>query len=358
MVNNGRVIKVLIVEDSVLFQKMLSTMISTDPEVEVVACAKDPYEARNLIKQHKPDVITLDIEMPKMNGIAFLKNLMRLNPIPTIMVSSLTKKRALETLKCLEMGGVDFVLKQNISGDNLDEFQRDILKSIKCAASANVEKVDKSEENDALPAAKSINVKRYKDNKAVDKWLIAVGSSTGGISALETFLSSYNEYMPSVMIVQHIPETFSQSMADRFNKMFPFNVHHIENDMLIEKGNVYIAKGNRHLLVKSSGGRFVCKTSNTDPLNGHRPSVSALFDSLSVLNPDYIISVMLTGMGNDGADAMKKLHDLGSYSLAQDKETSVVWGMPKSAIDAGGVNKVLPIHLIMQDIHAYLAANL
>jgi len=339
-------IKVLVVDDSLLFQRLISSILSEEPDIDVVGVASDPYDAREKIKQLKPDVITLDIEMPKMDGITFLSNLMRLNPIPTIMISSLTDKGAAATLKCLEIGAIDYVLKKTNPSDNdISALKQSTVRAVKCAAKVNVKKILQS----PLQGANQVTPQKTDLNFADDS-LIAIGASTGGVPALEQVLSSYYDQLPPIVIVQHIPKSFSLSLANRLNKKYSFGVHHAENGMPIKKGNVYIARGDSQLAILKNDSGYICRVCDDKPMHHHKPSVSYMFFSLSKLDARNMYSVILTGMGNDGADGMKSLRDNGAHTIIQDKDTSVVWGMPRVAYEMGAAKDVLPLSDILPTI--------
>jgi len=343
-------IKVLIVDDSALVRKILTKILDTDPEIEVVGSAADPYIARDKIKRLKPDVLTLDVEMPKMDGLTFLKNLMRLHPLPVIMVSSLTENGADVTLQALEQGAIDYVSKpkQGISS-SLEQYQDEIIAKIKVASTANVSTRDYYKpvmemvpKNDA-----DVVIERVKPSlfRTTDK-IIAIGASTGGTEAIKQVLVQLPASTPGIVITQHIPESFSLSFAQRMDRLSAMDVCEAKEGQQIIPGHVYIAPGNKHLMVMRSGAQYVCKLSDGPAVNRHKPSVDVLFRSVAQNAGANAIGVILTGMGDDGAKGLKEMHDVGSPTLAQDENTSVVWGMPGEAVKLDCVDSQLALDRI------------
>ena len=347
-------IKVLVVDDSALIRQLLSKILNSDPMIEVVGTAIDPIYARDKIKSLKPDVLTLDIEMPRMDGITFLKNLMRLHPMPVVMISTFTQAGADITLDALELGAVDFFPKPKADVvDLLNNYSRDIIEKVKMAATARVRSIQDNPEI----AAKRIN--DYTKNKTFTRNLsslktsnkiIALGSSTGGTEAIKEVLLKMPPNAPGMVISQHIPATFSASFAKRMNDNCAMHVHHATDGQQILAGNVYIAPGTHHLLVEKSGTNYVCRLDNGPSVNRHKPSVEVMFRSVIKSVGSNAIGVMLTGMGADGAQAMKEMHDMGAATIAQDENSSVVWGMPGSAVKLGAVDFVLPLGKITEKI--------
>ncbi|WP_370978909.1 chemotaxis response regulator protein-glutamate methylesterase [Agaribacterium sp. ZY112] len=335
------VVKVLIVDDSALIRALLSEVFKSDPSIEVCGSASDPYEARELIKQLSPDVLTLDIEMPKMNGITFLKNLMRLRPMPVVMISTLTQEGAPATLEALELGAVDFVPKPKQQGaDALAAYSDTICSKVKAAAKANIRQRLQDEGKDVpKPAVPAIKPSR-------SGYLCAIGASTGGTEAIKELICGFPENCPPTVIAQHIPESFSASFAKRVDSQAAPNVYEAEHDQLIEVGGVYIAPGHSHLTIKKRGGQYYCHLDQSDPVNRHRPSVEVLFDSVSTIAGSNCSGVLLTGMGADGAEALLRMRKAGALTVAQDESSSVVWGMPGAAVAIDGASKVLDLHKI------------
>jgi two-component system, chemotaxis family, protein-glutamate methylesterase/glutaminase len=322
-----------------LVRKLLTEVISRDPEFSVVGAARDPYEARELIKALNPDVLTLDVEMPRMDGITFLSNLMRLRPMPVVMVSSLTERGADVTMAALEAGAVDFVTKpQSGLHEGLAHLSEELLGKLRAAAAANVQ---------ATRTRPSEQIRREKSAllKTTDR-LVAVGSSTGGTEALASILQELPPDAPAVVITQHIPELFSARFAERLDGECQIRVKEAVDGEQLLLGHAYVARGNHHLRVKRSGAKYFCSVSQEQPVNRHRPSVDVLFESTAREAGSNAIGVILTGMGDDGARGLKNMREVGCATLAQDKATSVVWGMPGEAVRLGAAQEVLPLDRI------------
>ena len=334
--------RVLIVDDSRVVRSVLREILSSDPDIEVVGEAADPFEARDQIKALKPNVLTLDVEMPRMDGITFLRNLMRLNPIPVVMLSSLTGEGAETTLKALEIGAVDYMPKPTAhdSEEALEAFQNEVVRKIKSAASAaskikHLKRVQTATAH-IKPAPQSATASPLHWDRTS---IIAVGSSTGGTEALKDLLCVLPLGLPPIVIAQHIPQSFSKRLAERLDGSCEIRVVEAEHNQVLESGCAYIAPGDSHLRVERVGGIYRARLDHGDPVNRHRPSVEALFDSLLKIMPEKVTALMLTGMGEDGAKAMKRLYDQGAYTIAQDEQSSLVWGMPGAAVKYGGVSK-------------------
>lgn len=355
-------IRVIIVDDSALIRQMMTEMLASDPQIEVVATAQDPYIAREKIKKLKPDVITLDVEMPRMDGLTFLGNLMRLHPIPVVMVSSLTEKGADTTLRALEMGAIDFVSKPKIDlANDFQNYADEIIEKVKAAASANVSyiekrvrmsiddlverRIDPKLSADAV-VRKSTGKKRFKTTGKI----VAIGASTGGTEAIREILSVLPADAPGIVISQHIPEGFSTAFARRMDENSAMVVYEARDGQQILPGHVYIAPGNQHLMVVRNGAQYNVRLSDGPPVNRHRPSVDVMFRTVAENVGPNAIGAILTGMGADGALGMKEMHENGARTMAQDERSSVVWGMPGEAVKAGGVDKVLPLSKIAQQI--------
>lgn len=332
-------IKVLIVDDSALIRSMLNEILSSSSRFEVVGMAEDPYDARDKIKILNPDVITLDIEMPKMSGLQFLANIMRLRPMPVVMVSTLTEKGAPETLEALSLGAIEYVCKPKANTpEELDDFAKEVIRKVKIAASAKVRS-----KTSASTADKAV-LKGFPSYKNI----IAIGSSTGGTEAIKDILETVPANCPPIFITQHIPEVFSASFAMRLDRSLLMKVVEAENGMPVESGTVYIAPGGKHLIIKKSGAKYACKIIDTEKVNRHKPSVEVMFDSIRENYGKSVVTVMLTGMGADGAAAMARLKQKGSLTIAQDEASSVVWGMPQAAIDLGAADHILPLSKIAE----------
>lgn len=338
---------VLIVDDSALVRQILSEVINADPELEVVAVAQDPYIAREKIKQLNPDVLTLDVEMPRMDGITFLRNLMRLRPMPVVMVSTLTDKGADVTLEALELGAVDFVTKPKLDiASKLQDYADELIEKIKIAARAKVrarseklleQAVSPKHSADAVLQGHAPTTLRTTDK------IIAIGASTGGTEAIREILVAMPADSPGIVITQHIPPRFSTSFAKRMDSLSAMTVYEAEDGMQIVPGHVYIAPGDRHLLVERSGARYYCRLNDGPPVNRHRPSVDVMFRSVAQCVGPNAIGVILTGMGDDGARGMLEMKQAGAPTMAQDEATSVVWGMPGEAVKLGATENQLPL---------------
>ena len=345
--------KVLIVDDSALVRQILTEILNNDPRLEVVGVAADPYIARDKIKQLKPDVLTLDVEMPKMDGITFLSNLMRLHPLPVIMVSSLTEKGADITLQALEIGAIDFVAKPKIDVQHgLEEYAEELCDKVAGAAKA---KIIDGWQPPAKTLSAEVTAKHSTDEvlgkkpprklKTTEK-IIAIGASTGGTEAIKEVLIRMPADSPGIVITQHIPEAFSAPFAKRMDNNCAMTVFEASDGQQILPGHVYIAPGNSHLIIERSGARYVCRLNDGPPVNRHRPSVNVMFRSVAQNVGANAIGVMLTGMGDDGATGMKEMHDNGAHTIAQDEKTSVVWGMPGEAVKEGGVDEIMSLYNI------------
>jgi two-component system chemotaxis response regulator CheB len=333
-------IRVLIVDDSALARKLLTEMLATDRQIEVVGTAADPYAAREKIKQLNPDVITLDVEMPRMDGITFLENLMRLRPMPVIMVSSLTQQGADITLRALELGAIDFVPKPrvDISG-SLANYTEELVAKIKAAAVARVNPRIGSAA--AAPAvAKMPRVLHTTDQ------IVAIGASTGGTEAIRELLCALPPDAPAIVISQHIPAAFSRAFAERVDRLAAMAVSEAQDEQYILPGHAYIACGDRHLVVERDGARYVCRLSDAPHVNRHRPSVDVMFRSVAQHVGPNAVGILLTGMGDDGARGLKEMRDRGASTIAQDEASSVVWGMPGAAVKMGAADQVLSLSRI------------
>lgn len=342
--------KVLIVDDSALIRQMLTEMIQQDPQLEVVGVAQDPYAAREKIKQLNPDVLTLDVEMPKMDGITFLRNLMRLRPMPVIMVSTLTEQGAEVTLEALELGAVDFVTKPKVDiAGKLQEYAEELIQKIKIAANARVQTRTDQARGRVLEqkySADAVLEKRETSQtttlRTTDK-IIAIGASTGGTEAIREVLTQMPADSPGIVITQHIPPKFSTSFAQRMDSLSAMTVYEADDGMQIVPGHVYIAPGGRHLIVERSGARYYCRLNDGPPVNRHKPSVDVLFRSVAQCVGPNAIGVILTGMGDDGARGLLEMKEAGAPTMAQDEATSVVWGMPGEAVKLGAAENQYPL---------------
>lgn len=329
-------ISVLVVDDSALIRKLLTEIINLQPDMHVVAVAPDPLVARELIKQHNPDVLTLDVEMPRMDGLDFLERLMRLRPMPVLMVSSLTERGSEVTLRALELGAIDYIAKPKLDiATGLQAYKELIAEKIRICAQARVTSRLKYK---TVPTVTNLPL----GFKATEK-VIFVGASTGGTEAIREFLVGLPADMPAIMITQHMPENFTRTFAERLDKICALRVKEAVNNERVLPGHVYIAPGNQHLEVKRSGANYMTSLSSAPPVNRHRPSVDVLFNSAAKLVGNNALAIILTGMGKDGALGMLEMQRSGAYTFAQDESSCVVFGMPKEAIAVGGVNEVLPL---------------
>lgn len=342
MNSSERRVRVLIVDDSALVRQVLTDVLSSDGRIEVVGAAADPYIARDKIKRLNPDVLTLDVEMPRMDGITFLSNLMRLRPMPVVMVSSLTQPGADVTLTALELGAIDFVAKPKLDvARGLEGYAEELVAKVTMAAHARVR--PSAARGGAAPAASGSTAPQVMARVRTTERLLAIGASTGGTEAIREVLELLPADAPPTLITQHIPETFSAAFADRLDRRSAMRVSQAVHGEQILPGHAYVAPGNQHLRVKRSGARFICQLDGGEPVNRHRPSVDVLFDSVAQELGINSIGVLLTGMGADGADGLKRMREAGAPTIAQDEATSVVWGMPGEAVRRGGANEVLPL---------------
>jgi two-component system chemotaxis response regulator CheB len=337
----GRRIKVLIVDDSALVRRLLTEMLSSDASISVLGTAHDAYDAREKIKALNPDVLTLDVEMPRMDGITFLRNLMRLRPMPVIMVSSLTDKGAEVTLDALSIGAVDYLAKPKIDlAATLADYKQELIAKVKAAASARV----RATTSIAAASADAILAKRDPQRQLrTTERIIAIGASTGGTEAIKEVLMRMPPDTPGIVITQHIPKLFSGAFARRMDACCQVSVCEAEDGQQILRGHAYIAPGDMHLLLVRDGARYVCRLDEGPPVNRHKPSVDVLFRSVAQQAGRNAIGVILTGMGKDGAVGLKEMRDAGGRTIAQDEATSIVWGMPGEAVAAGGAEDVLPL---------------
>jgi two-component system chemotaxis response regulator CheB len=353
--DSNRRIRVLIIDDSALVRRILSELLSADDEIEVVGTAGDAYIARDKIKQFDPDVLTLDVEMPKMDGVTFLRNLMRLRPMPVVMVSSLTEHGAEITLDALAVGAVDYLPKPKIDvAATLGDYAEELRAKIKAAAKARVRQYSGPATSAAgIPgvapkySADAVlpKVPAPRQFRTTDR-IIAIGASTGGTEAIKDVLIGLPADTPGIVIAQHIPKAFSTPFARRMNACCQLTVYEAEDGQQILPGHVYIAPGDRHLLLVRDGARYVCRLDDGQPVNRHKPSVDVLFRSVAQQAGRNAIGVILTGMGKDGALGLKEMRDAGCPTIAQDEATSVVWGMPHEAVVLGAAAHVLGLHEI------------
>ena len=356
-------IRVVVVDDSALVRSLLTEIINRQSDMQCVGAASDPLVAREMIRELNPDVITLDVEMPRMDGLEFLSRLMRLRPMPVVMVSTLTEQGADITLRALEMGAVDYVAKPRIGiTSGLNELADDIVDKIRIAASAHVKRLPPAAH--ASPsgtgtgqAAAAETPRAPLPRLATTEKIICIGASTGGTEAIREVLTPMPADAPAIVITQHMPPGFTTSFAARMNSLCQINVAEARHGERILPGHAYIAPGGRQFRIDRSGSNYVAVVEDTDPVNRHKPSVEVLFKSAArVLGPNAI-GIMLTGMGADGAQAMREMKDAGSYNYVQDEASCVVFGMPRMAIQAGAAHEVLPLTQITPALLNRLASN-
>ncbi len=329
-------IRVLIVDDSAIVRKVLSAELSKYRDIEVVGSAVDPYIARDKIIRLHPDVITLDLEMPRMNGLAFLAKLMKHYPLPVVVVSSLAPQNSQTAIRALELGAIDVICKPG-STPLTPEISHRLIRAIRAAASARVAQQQIPPETpSASPATHDFHL------QATHK-MIAIGASTGGTKAIEIVLKGLPATSPGTLIVQHMPEQFTTSFAQRLNQTCPMEVREAQDNDVLEPGVALIAPGNRHMLLQQNGAHYLVRLKHGPAVNHQRPSVDVLFQSVAQSVGNDAVGVLLSGMGADGAKGLLAMHEKGAYTLAQDEQTCVVFGMPKEAIRLGAVDRVAPI---------------
>ncbi|SNY75159.1 protein-glutamate methylesterase/protein-glutamine glutaminase [Pantoea sp. GL120224-02] len=341
-------ITVMCVDDSALMRQLMTEIINSHADMEMVATAPDPLVARDLIKQYNPQVLTLDVEMPRMDGLDFLEKLMRLRPMPVVMVSSLTGKGSEVTLRALELGAVDFVTKPQLGiREGMLAYSQMIADKIRAAARAKLH---------ARPATPGPVMLKAGPLLSSEK-LIAIGSSTGGTEAIRHVLQPLPATSPALLITQHMPPGFTRSFAERLNKLCQITVKEAEDGERILPGHAYIAPGAMHMELSRSGANYVVKLNDGLPVNRHKPSVDVLFRSVAVHAGRNAVGVILTGMGNDGAAGMLEMHRAGAWTIAQDEASCVVFGMPREAIAMGGTSEVVDLGHISQHMLAKISAG-
>ena len=344
--------KVLIVDDSALIRSVMSEIVNSQPDMEVVATAPDPLVARELIKKHNPDVLTLDVEMPKMDGLDFLEKLMRLRPMPVLMVSSLTERGSEITMRALELGAVDFVTKPKLSiQTGMREYTDMIADKIRGAARARIAP------RKAQPAAPGAPLSALRSPLISSEKLIIIGASTGGTEAIREFLMQMPSDCPGILIAQHMPEGFTSSFAKRLDSLCKISVIESQGNERVLPGHAYIAPGHSHLLLTRSGANYMTRIEQSPPVNRHRPSVDVLFRSAAQAAGKNAVGVILTGMGKDGAAGMLEMRQAGAWNVAQDEATCVVFGMPREAIAIGATHEVGPLQALPRMVMDQLAAQ-
>ena len=364
-------IRVVVVDDSALVRSMLTEIINRQPDMECIGAASDPYVAREMIRNLNPDVITLDVEMPRMDGIDFLSKLMRLRPMPVVMVSTLTERGAEVTLKALELGAIDFVAKPKIGvADGLQQLANEITEKVRIASKARINRAPtpsaparsapvgantgsaaSNSTATAAPAAPA-SLGRLSTEK-----IIFIGASTGGTEATKEVLMTLPADAPAVVITQHMPPGFTKSYATRLDGLCRIRVKEATDGERVLPGHAYIAPGGLHLSVERSGANYIARVQDGEPVNRHKPSVEVLFRSAARVVGRNAVGIMLTGMGADGAKAMREMKDAGAYCVAQDEASCVVFGMPREAIAAGAVQEVLPLKQIGSHLMEHLRST-
>jgi two-component system, chemotaxis family, protein-glutamate methylesterase/glutaminase len=339
---HSKSVRVLVVDDSALMRELIGGILSSDPEIEVVGTVSDPYAAREKIKQLNPDVLTLDIEMPRMDGLTFLDKIMTLRPMPVVMVSSLTQEGAEATLKALEGGAVDFVAKPAINLQaGLKEKRDEIVLKVKTAARARVQRRLQVPGKEPAP--------RRATYSSTEK-IVAIGASTGGVEAVNQVFMSMPADGPAILLTLHMPENFTASFARRLNAACAMNVAEARDGDRLLPGHAYVAPGSTHLRLGRSGANYVCVVKGNERVSGHCPSVDVLFHSTAEAAGKNAIGVILTGMGKDGAEGLLAMRRAGASTLGQDEGSCVVYGMPKAAFDRGAVETEAPLHRMAEEI--------
>lgn len=344
-------IKVLIVDDSAVVRNFLSTILSRDPKIEVVGVAADPYVARNKIIRYNPDVITLDVEMPRMDGITFLGKLMSYYPIPVVIVSSLSQKGAKTTMAAFDAGAIEVIAKPRMDiTKGLEIISTEIIEKIKTASKANVKKV--------MPkaGAKPVRLKTKALAETTHK-VIAIGASTGGTVAIREVLIRMPADSPGIVVVQHMPEQFTRAFAERLNSKCAMEVKEARSGEAVLPGKALIAPGNHHMVFKRSGAKYYVELNQKPPVFHQRPSVNVLFDSVATNAGANSLGAILTGMGMDGAAGLLRMKEAGAKTVAQNEKSCVVYGMPKEAIKLNAVDKVVPIEEVAKTLFSFVYSN-
>ena len=350
-------IKVLVVDDSALVRQTLCEILNSDPEIEVVATAADPYMAAERLKTVVPDVITLDIEMPRMDGLTFLQKLMSQHPLPVVMCSSLAEIGGESAIKALEYGAVDIITKPRMGTRQFIEESRvmicDVIKGAAVAHNGRMRARGRSTLKEVSPKYSADVIMEKPNSNAMiqtTEKVVVVGASTGGTEALQVFLEMLPEDAPGLVVVQHMPENFTAAFARRLDSLCRVTVKEAQNNDTVVRGRALIAPGNHHALLKRSGARYYVEIKDGPLVSRHRPSVDVLFRSAARYGGKNVVGVIMTGMGDDGARSMKEMFDAGAQTIAQDEASCVVFGMPAEAIRHGGVQKILPLQLIADEV--------
>lgn len=334
-------IKVLVVDDSALVRSLLAEIINTTPGLELVGLAPDAYVARDMVKQFSPNVITLDIEMPRMDGLSFLEKLMRARPTPVIMISTLTEEGAEASLRALELGAIDFIPKPKLGiADGIREYADLIVEKIQMAAKVKVMPLSATHSNHQRMVSR---VKKITAPMQGTEKIIAIGASTGGTEAIKELLLQLPAAVPGIVITQHMPAGFTKTYAERLNKLTRLHVVEAKGGERILPGHAFLAPGGHHLTVVRSGADYLVKLSDAEPVHRHRPAVDVMMESVALMGGKNVLGVLLTGMGKDGAKGMLAIRQQGGYTFAQDEASCVVYGMPKEAVQLGAVDQVVEL---------------
>jgi two-component system, chemotaxis family, protein-glutamate methylesterase/glutaminase len=347
-------IRVLIVDDSAVVRQTLSEILSSDPQIEVMSTAGDPFIAAERIRDEVPDVITLDVEMPRMDGITFLQKIMSQHPIPVVMCSSLTEKGSETALKAMEYGAVEIIQKPRMgTKEFLEESRVRVCDAVKAAAQARVRKITLGPSRTVAPKLTADVIMEKPKSQAMmqtTEKVVVVGASTGGTEALRIFLESLPADSPGIVIVQHMPEGFTRAFSQRLDGLCRITVKEAADNDTVVRGRALIAPGNHHLLLKRSGARYYVEVKDGPLVSRHRPSVDVLFRSAARYAGKNAVGVIMTGMGDDGAHGMKEMKDAGAINIAQDEATCIVFGMPNEAIKQGGVDYIRPLESISREV--------
>lgn len=354
-------IRVLVVDDSALVRSLLTEILNKQVDIECIGAANDPLIAREMIRELNPDVITLDIEMPKMDGLEFLSRLMRLRPMPVVMISTLTERGADVTLRALELGAVDFVAKPRIGlVEGIKELSASIVEKVRIASKAKIHRTVAEKTPIQAVGVKQENIRPRQggllSHVSTEK-LVCIGASTGGTEAIKEVLVRMPADAPAIVITQHMPPGFTTSFAARLNSLCQIVVQEASNGQRILPGHAYIAPGGKQFRIERSGANYQCVVEDGEPVNRHKPSVEVLFLSIAQVVGRNAVGIMLTGMGADGAKAMKVMKDAGSYNIVQDEASCIVFGMPREAIQAGAADEILPLTEIADAIFARLKGS-
>jgi two-component system, chemotaxis family, protein-glutamate methylesterase/glutaminase len=340
-------VRVLIVDDSAVVRQTLSEVLSSDPEIEVIGTAADPFVAADRIRDQVPDVITLDIEMPRMDGLTFLQKIMSQHPIPVVICSSLAQEGAESTLKALEYGAVDIIAKPRMGSKQfLEDSRVTLCEGVKAAAGARLRALRPQHVVEPKLSADAILAPATSAMVETTEKVVAIGASTGGTEALKVLLETLPADSPGIVIVQHMPEMFTRAFANRLDGLCNITVKEAESNDTVLRGRALIAPGNHHMLLKRSGARYFVEIKDGPLVSRHRPSVDVLFRSAARYAGQNAVGVILTGMGDDGASGMSEMKQAGATTIAQDEETCVVFGMPNEAIKRGAVDRVLPLQAV------------